>query len=211
LVSVAKKKSTATAKNAIAKANGAKPKSAARPARLPLFEVRVSPIHGRGVFAARPIRKGTRVIEYIGEHISNDEAFERYGESIAHTMLFSIDDDTVIDPQRVGNEARFINHSCQPNCASYQDKRRIFIEAVKDIPEGAELSYDYKLIPSDTDTDRAQYPCRCGSARCRGSLLAPPRRKRPTAATKRRAATKGEPATKPVASSKRRAAASKRK
>lgn len=150
-----------------------------------MYEVRVSPIHGRGVFATRPIRKGTRIIEYQGEHISNDEAFERYGESIEHTMLFSIDKETVIDPQRIGNDAKYINHSCQPNCASYQDKRRIFIEAVKDIPEGAELSYDYKLIPSDIESDRSKYPCRCGAPRCRGSLLAPPRRKRAAAPGKR--------------------------
>ncbi|HEY8171673.1 MAG TPA: SET domain-containing protein-lysine N-methyltransferase [Dehalococcoidia bacterium] len=161
------------------RAAGKKIAVAAAPAtRGPLFEVRDSPIHGRGVFAARPIRAARRIIEYRGERISNAEAFDRYGESIEHTFLFSISRNTVIDPSRKGNAARFINHSCDPNCESFQDEDRIFIEAIRDIAPGEELSYDYKLIPSDDESDPTQYRCRCGAERCRGTLLAPPKRAR---------------------------------
>jgi SET domain-containing protein len=140
--------------------------------------VRNSAIHGSGAFAVQRIRKGARVTEYTGERITNEEAFERYGESIAHTFLFTVDSKTVIDPQYEGNNARFINHSCDPNCASFQDKRRIFIEAIRSIEPGEELTYDYRLIASDTETDAADYPCNCGAERCRGTLLAPPPKRR---------------------------------
>jgi SET domain-containing protein len=149
-----------------------------RRTRAPLFEVRDSPIHGRGVFAARDIPKGTRIIEYTGERISESAAFKRYGEAIDHTFLFTVAENKVIDPSRKGNEARFINHSCAPNCASYQDGTRIFIEAIKNIPAGAELGYDYKLIPSELEKDPSKYPCRCGALQCRGTLLAPQRKPR---------------------------------
>ena len=142
-----------------------------------LYTVRRSAIHGRGVFAAAKIRKGTRIVEYKGRRSSWDEAIERPdsdADDPAHTMLFELDDGRVIDPRIRGNAARWINHSCDPNCDSYEDDRgRVFIAARRTIRLGEELSYDYQLQIDEplTKRERAQYACRCGARRCRGSLL----------------------------------------
>jgi hypothetical protein len=148
--------------------------------RRPLFEVRPSPIQGHGVFAVRRIRKGTRIVEYAGERISAEEADRLYDDSRAertHTFLFILDDDTVIDAARSGNEARYINHSCDPNCESVLEGDRVFIEAIRTIQPGAELAYDYRLQCSDATWDelKQRYPCHCGAPKCRGTLVAPTR------------------------------------
>ena len=101
--------------------------------------VRNSSIHGRGVFALRRIPKGTRIIEYKGKLITDKEADRRYSrvhEHSPHTMLFSLDGGWVIDATRRGNSARWINHSCAPNCEIEEEGRRIFIEARRDIRPG---------------------------------------------------------------------------
>jgi len=142
-----------------------------------LYTVRRSGIHGRGVFAARKIRKGTCILEYKGRRSSWDDAMERPDsdpEDPAHTVLFGLDDGTVIDPRVRGNAARWINHSCDPNCDTYEDEEgRVFIEARRTIRPGEELSYDYQLEIDEplTKRERAQYTCRCGARGCRGSLL----------------------------------------
>ncbi|MGA0100291.1 MAG: SET domain-containing protein, partial [Steroidobacteraceae bacterium] len=113
-----------------------------KPGSAPLYKVRQSRIHGRGVFAARKIRKGTRVIEYLGERVSHAEADRRYEDKARddnHTFLFVVDRRTVIDAGVDGNEARWINHSCDPNCESVFEDRRVFIEAVRTIQPGEEL------------------------------------------------------------------------
>lgn len=149
----------------------------ARPPELP-FEIRRSPIQGLGAFATRPIGKGTRLIEYTGERITTDEADARYpdDESQArhHTFLFAIDDDVVIDAAVDGNEARFINHSCAPNCDAVIDDARIWIEAIRDIAPGEELAYDYAFVLEERHTPAAKrrYPCSCGARTCRGTILA---------------------------------------
>jgi len=148
-----------------------------RPSELP-FEIRASPIQGVGAFAIRAIRKGTRLIEYTGERITNDEADARYpdDESQArhHTFLFAIDDDVVVDAAVDGNEARFINHSCAPNCDAVIDEERIWIEAIRDIAPGEELAYDYAFVLEERHTPAAKrrYPCNCGALTCRGTILA---------------------------------------
>ena len=89
--------------------------------RQPLFEVRRSPVHGLGAFALRRIRKGTRLIEYLGERVSHEEADRRYESKDAndsHTFLFIVDSRTVIDAGGDGDEARVLNHSGNPNCES---------------------------------------------------------------------------------------------
>ena len=149
--------------------------------QAPLFQVRESPLHGLGAFAVRRIRKGTRVIEYLGERVSHAEADRRYQHKDAgdaHTFLFIVDEQTVIDAGVEGNEARFVNHACEPNCESVIEKSRVFIEALRTIEPGEELTYDYQIQreaddPPDID---AIFACRCGSARCRGSMLWPRRR-----------------------------------
>jgi uncharacterized protein len=153
------------------------------PYALP-FELRRSPIAGVGAFATRPIRKGTRIIEYTGERISNAEADRRYDEdkmTSHHTFLFTLNRRTVVDAAVGGNEARFINHSCAPNCeAVIVDGKRIYIEAIKDISVGEELVYDYQYERTDEHTadDERFYACRCGAAGCRGTILAPKKRKK---------------------------------
>lgn len=144
----------------------------------PLYEVRRSGIHGFGVYAVRPIRKGTRILEYLGERISHAEADRRYeqkGSDDGHTFLFVASQRTVIDAGVNGNEARFMNHSCDPNCESVTEDSRVYVDAIRDIKPGEELGYDYSLTWESTDdpTELALYACRCGARRCRGTMLDP--------------------------------------
>ena len=144
---------------------------------MPLVEVRDSPIHGRGVFALRRIRKGTRIIEYTGERVSHVEADRRYEdrpENDNHTFLFIVDRRTVIDAGVGGNEARYINHACDPNCESVIEGRRVFIEALRDIEPGEELAYDYQIQREKDDPPNVEqiWACRCGAHQCRGTMLA---------------------------------------
>jgi len=146
------------------------------------LEVRTSRLHGQGVFATAPIAKGTRVIEYLGERISHAEADSRYDAKHPddnHTFLFIVDSRTVIDAGVHGNEARFVNHACQPNCESVIEQRRVFIEAIRDIAPGEELTYDYQIQrePDDPPDVDVIFACRCGTPACRGTMLWPPPRK----------------------------------
>jgi SET domain-containing protein len=146
--------------------------------KRPLFEVRNSPIAGLGGFAVHLIPKGTRIVEYAGERISPEEADARYDDDKSEhplVVLFTVDRKTVIDAGVGGNEARFINHSCDPNCEAVIEKKRVFIEAIRDIPAGRELTYDYSLTREgkfDAETER-RYACRCGARNCRGTMLEP--------------------------------------
>ena len=153
------------------------------PARPDMLRVRRSRLHGRGVFALRRIRKGTRIIEYLGDRVSHREADNRYGHKPSddnHTFLFIVDRSIVIDGGSAsGNDARFINHSCDPNCESLIDDRRVFIEAVRTIQPGDELTYDYQIGRDKEDPPNVDeiFACRCGANGCRGSMLWPARRK----------------------------------
>lgn len=149
-------------------------------ASSPLVEARNSAIHGTGVYAIAPIKKGTRVIEYLGERISHAEAdsrYERKGDDDGHTFLFIASDRTVIDAGVEGNDARFINHSCNPNCETaiveVGGRNRVFIDAIRNIKPGEELGYDYQLTWESTDdpAELALYACRCGAKKCRGTML----------------------------------------
>lgn len=140
------------------------------------YEVRSSVIHGRGVFAATRIAKGERVIEYTGERMSHAEADRRYGrlhDGNAHTMLMAADEKVVIDATKRGSAARWINHSCAPNCEAVEDQGRVFIEARRAIREGEELAYDYELIVEERHTIKLkrEHACYCGAKTCRGTLL----------------------------------------
>ncbi|MCC7361198.1 MAG: SET domain-containing protein-lysine N-methyltransferase [Anaerolineales bacterium] len=150
---------------------------------VPPFEVRASPIQGQGVFATRRIRRGARLLEYTGERISHAEANQRYDDDAVdhpHTFLFTVSAQVVIDAAVDGNAARFINHSCAPNCQAVDDEGRIFIEAARAIRPGEELAYDYQLERAGRwRKDFAQrYACRCGAPNCRGVLLLKPKRPR---------------------------------
>jgi uncharacterized protein len=151
--------------------------------RQPYFEIRRSPIQGKGAFALRRIRAGTRIIEYTGEHISYDESDKRYDDakmSRHHTFLFILDDKVIIDAAVGGNEARFINHSCDPNCEAIIEGKHIYIYARRNIQPGVELAYDYKYEREDgfKKGDEAFYICKCGAKKCRGTILVPERKRR---------------------------------
>jgi uncharacterized protein len=162
--------------------------------------VRDSTVHGRGVFATRRIEKGERIIEYLGERVSHDEADRRYevkDENDSHTFLFIVDSKTVIDAGTEGNDARFFNHSCDPNCESVVQKRRVFIEAMRTIEAGEEMTYDYQIYRDHDDPDNIDeiFACRCGFANCRGTMLWPPepkKKKRSKSAAKKKQGAVGK-------------------
>lgn len=141
------------------------------------IEVKASPIQGLGGFALRRIPAGTRLIEYAGERLTPKQADERYPDdenTRHHTFLFAIDDDIVVDAAVNGNDARFINHSCDPNCDAVIEDGRIWIETIRDVEVGEELAYDYAYILDERHTPAAKrrFPCHCGAASCRGTILA---------------------------------------
>jgi SET domain-containing protein len=150
----------------------------------PWHIVKKSTLHGTGVFALRDIPAGTRIIEYGGKRISVEEADElppADPDDPYHTFFFSLTSGKVIDGGNRGNDARWINHSCAPNCQAYEDSagKRVFIKALHDIAAGEELFYDYGLVMEGRTTKklREQYRCLCGAPECRGTMLAAPKRK----------------------------------
>lgn len=162
-------------------------KKAGRPAAAPtlvkppksdLYEVRRSKIQGRGAFAVKAIRRGQIVDEYWGQRITHEEADRRYddNEGRHHTFLFVLDDETVLDARYGGNDARFINHSCEPNCETEIENGHIYIKAITPIAPGTELTYDYRFDWQDEyePEDVRYYACRCGSRKCRGTILLVP-------------------------------------
>lgn len=159
------------------------------------FAVRGSKIAGKGAFAVRPISKGERVVEYLGERVSHAVADSRYDDQAGgshHTFLFAVSRKIVIDATVDGNDARFINHSCDPNCESTIEGGRVFIDAIKPIKTGTELNYDYAYTRDGSETEEEEtglYGCRCGTKKCRGTILAPLSKaelRRRAAAAKRR-------------------------
>ena len=152
--------------------------------RKPKIIVRTSGIHGRGVYAGRKLKQGERIIEYKGQIISWREADRRPPsdpDDPNHTFFFSLDDGKrVIDANVDGNAARWINHSCDPNCETEEDEGRVYVQALRDIATGEELCYDYSLIIDEriTPTLKKQFRCLCGSKDCRGTMLALRKRKK---------------------------------
>ena len=144
----------------------------------PRFVVRRSGIHGRGVFARRPMREDDTIIEYKGEIISEAEIDRRYPEDMEglnHTFVFGVEHDYNIDGGVNGNAARWFNHSCQPNCDTFEEDRRIFVRAARNIRPGEELTYDYAIQAGEplTKALKARWPCWCGTKKCRGTVLVP--------------------------------------
>ncbi len=146
---------------------------------------RLSPIHGNGVFADELIRKGERIVRYKGEvrsHAQVDEAYADIDEN-GHTFLFTLNDDYVIDANVDGNVARWINHSCAPNCEAVLEenakgkprKDKVFIEAIRDIQPGEELTYNYGIVLAERHTAKMKkiWGCKCGAKKCTGTMLQP--------------------------------------
>jgi uncharacterized protein len=138
----------------------------------PPAAVRPSGVHGRGVYATEFIPAGTRIIEYTGQRVSWEDAPDN--ENGSHTFNFGLESGEVINPKIGGNEARWINHCCDPNCEAIEEDDRIFIHAVRDIEPGEELFYDYALEIGEaiTEASKKEYECLCGSPSCRGTMLA---------------------------------------
>jgi uncharacterized protein len=141
------------------------------------IQVKKSGIHGKGVFALQPIRRGETIIEYKGEVISWKEALRRHPHDPAdpnHTFYFHVDEENVIDAKFGGNAARWINHACAPNCEADEVDGRIFIKALRNLKPGEELFYDYGLIFEGRHTKalKKQFACHCGHKACRGTMLA---------------------------------------
>jgi len=149
----------------------------------PAFAVKNSRIHGKGVFATRNIPAGACITEYEGERISWKEAVRRENTKAPddyHTFFFSLDNGKIIDGGSNGNDARWINHSCEPNCEAREEDGRVYIYALRDIKRGEELNYDYGLVLEERHTAalKKAYACLCGAAHCRHTLLAPKKRKK---------------------------------
>lgn len=154
---------------------------------LPCYVVKRSPIHGNGVFARRKIRAGERIEEYTGERITAEESgirAQQKGGPINHTFFFSLNDGRVIDGGAGGNDSRFINHSCEPNCEAEEEDGRVYIFASRDIERGEELNYNYALEYEERHTPAVKkaFACYCNSPNCTGTMLAPKKRKKKAAA-----------------------------
>ena len=168
---------------------------------------RRSSIHGTGVFATAPIAKGERIIEYRGQrrtHEDVDAGDEGSAES-GHTFLFTLNDEYVIDGARRGNVAKWINHSCSPNCESIieeaegddRTRDRVFIEAKKAIKAGEELTYNYGITLGEPHTARLKkvWACLCGKKNCTGTMLQPKRKPVPKPKAKTAATGRSKTAT----------------
>lgn len=200
------------------------------------FEIRRSRIQGRGAFAIEPIRKGQRVIEYRGEPITHKEADRRYDADDAagrhHTFLFILSDDIVLDARITKCDAKYLNHSCDPNCESIIEDGEIWIDCIKAIKPEEELVYDYQFeFENNYDPeDIRYYACRCGTAKCRGTIIKVPAYMKSTvkkwlagddvprppkpgskAALRQKASRKKAAAKKKVAVAKKKASAAKKR
>jgi uncharacterized protein len=127
---------------------------------------KASPIHGVGGFARRAIPAGKAILEYLGERISKGESLRRCEQNNA--FIFTLNDEQNLDGNVPWNLARFLNHSCAPNCEAEMEDDRIWIVAKRDIRAGEEITfnYGYDLV------DYRDYPCQCGAPNCVGYIVA---------------------------------------
>jgi SET domain-containing protein len=131
-----------------------------------LYEVRPSRIHGTGVFARVDLREGSRVLEYVGERVTKEESLRRREDG--NFFVFVVTDKFDIDGAVDWNPARFINHSCSPNCEARMEDERIWIIALRDIKAGEELGFNYGYDLQDYE----DHPCSCGAPNCLGFMVA---------------------------------------
>jgi SET domain-containing protein len=127
---------------------------------------RTSPIHGVGGFARSDMAAGARLIEYVGERITKQESLTRCERS--NEYIFAIDDTHDLDGNVEWNPARFLNHSCEPNCEARFEHGHIWLVAIRDVRAGDELTFNYSY---DLE-DYREHPCLCGAASCVGYMVA---------------------------------------
>ena len=130
------------------------------------FILRTSPIHGTGGFAAHGMPRGMRVVEYIGEKITKAESLRRC--ELGNGYIFALDDEFDLDGNIEENPARFLNHSCEPNCEAEFSEGRIWITAMRDITVGEEITFNYGY----TLEEYREHPCQCGAPDCAGYIVA---------------------------------------
>jgi uncharacterized protein len=128
--------------------------------------IQESAIQGMGVFAEKNFRKGTRVIEYVGERIDKTDSGRRCAEN--NPFIFYLDEEWDLDGNAPWNPARLINHSCDPNCEAQYLEGRVWITARRSIKKGEEITFNYGYDLEDFK----DYPCRCGAANCVGYIVA---------------------------------------
>ena len=129
--------------------------------------VGISRIAGHGLFAAQAIKQGTKIMRYIGEKITTEESDRRL--AAGNVYIFGLNERSALDGDTPKNTARYINHSCDPNCHTEQYGNTIWIVALRDIQAGEELTYNYEY---ELDDEPAE-PCHCGAPHCCGYILAP--------------------------------------
>ena len=143
-----------------------------------MWKVKKSKIHGTGVFATTNINKGQRVIEYVGRKVLKSEGdkisenrIKKYlnSKKTGSVYVFELNNRYDIDGSPLYNKARYINHSCSPNCEVDIIRGRIWISSIKKIKDGDELSYDYGY---DFDENYEDHVCKCGSKNCIGYIIA---------------------------------------
>ncbi len=139
--------------------------------------VKSSVIHGKGVFAKKLIPKGTRLYEYTGVKVERNKLPDDFAKGLTSMVyVMNLDEHMVIDGERDGNDARYINHSCNPNCEVFFLNNTPFIYSTEEIKAGEELSYDYRLgnIKEEEislEQKKEWFPCNCGSPQCRGTMM----------------------------------------
>lgn len=165
--------------------------------RQPWHLVKASTLHGKGVFALRDIPAGTRILQYAGRRLTSEQADALHPvnpDDPFHTFFFALSSGKIIDGGQRGNDSRWINHCCEPNCEGHEnsDGTRVYIVAMRDIAAGEELLYDYGLVIDEDITAelKQNYRCLCGVPSCRGTMIAvpEPHNKREAAAQELRAA-----------------------
>ena len=143
-----------------------------------MWKLKKSKVHGSGLFATQNIKKGTRIIEYVGEKVKRKEGNRRSAERIKKYLnskqtgsvyIFELNRNYDIDGSPNYNTARYINHSCNPNCEVDIVKNRIWIISIKNIKKGSEFNYDYGY-EFDED-DYTDHICKCGSPKCIGYII----------------------------------------
>lgn len=143
-----------------------------------MWKIKKSKVHGIGIIATKNIQKNTKIIQYIGDKISKKEGDKRSAERIKKYLnkknegsvyIFELNKKFDIDGSPMYNKARFINHSCEPNCEVDIIKNEIWITSIKNIKKDQELNYDYGY-PFDKD-DYKDHICKCGSKKCIGYII----------------------------------------
>ena len=141
-----------------------------------LYFIEDSKVHGMGIFAKKDIKKGAKIIEYVGDKISKEEAEKRAERQLELSLgnkecgavyIFELNDEFDIDGNVEWNPARYMNHSCEPNCEIEIEDDRIWIIALRDIKKGEELNYNYGYDLEDFK----EHICKCGAGRCIGYIV----------------------------------------